>query len=872
MISYVHVLRRNLKLSFSVSLLFVTSCLLLVMLFAGLIHLMKEISLGIFFLGFCPLLYEVFWLSRTHHKNIYINRIKTWWRPEYAYFFIVVFLGFFFFTQYRIDFGAGDFWTAWYDQFCYLFFNNCWADSGYKNYASAYAMINNGFCCYIATVLKNPGTQIYIFSVFLLAITALFPLVSLINWKHISVVGNTLIIFFILLSKLSCMDYWVTNSVLGIGLFFWLIRGLYTKHRCIFFRNNLMLATAEFLALFLIQEPMSFLHVPQDTLLGCFSLGIFILFALEFCLTSRLEQKKYIFIPMLLVLPLIKPTGILPAMLLSIGISTFLIFRQIRTDRTHFRMSSWKSRKSAINSYLIIALICITPFLANWGWNAYARYAKLQYQHSFSSVKESFLGQLKNGVSPAEKKAWLAKIKGMGYYSHRINEKKNVVITKAEQWLAWIIIKNEWNFDKTFYEKGVSHSANQVLVIGCILFLFSIIFWGMLDFRVAYFFLIVMGTAIFIFIMFCQYYFAPMFTNVPGLFRYLYPGVIMTWGVCFCGAFFVLKNKNIWEGVAATILLLYTFWPLLLSPVNFDLPRMSPQAGSCLPYVVMANSSANSRYIFYCADPWRDGAIHLLMQRRGFLPLNNNVLWHLSSPLPKDIVMFLSERVGPSVFKIKGNLESPGIYFAQKRADNSLEFRKIYDNQDAIALLNHTYSLKTPYSLAEKQEVELDINGSFRDDPYHEISDFWYIDNISSKHEYLKLWWGNNALSIKTQKNSVLIASKKKNFFFEKDVFRIQGTLLGKAKISFLCHIYKKDKEKYIYRKAFEVTPEIIAFAKDKFSFSAIINCSSIGKEVDSEYITILIRVHPDSQCMISNLHLFQKVSGYINIERILNP
>lgn len=168
-LGYLHFGRVKLRQPFCTTVFFGTSALLIFMFLVGILRIMTLGAYAVLLGGYFLIGFEIFKQIRSQKtfKQIADHLVKSYVRPEYIFCAVVFFGGLIYFTSYRTELGAGDVWAAWYDHYYYTALNGKWSDSGYRNYASAYCMIGNGFAYFIATILRDYGSQIYMYSHFL---------------------------------------------------------------------------------------------------------------------------------------------------------------------------------------------------------------------------------------------------------------------------------------------------------------------------------------------------------------------------------------------------------------------------------------------------------------------------------------------------------------------------------------------------------------------------------------------------------------------------------------------------------------------------------------------------------------------------------
>ena len=163
---------------------------------------------------------------------------------------------------------------------------------------------------------------------------------SFVKWKQLPLLAALLISAGICsygFSDSPVIRYFLLASILGFILHYFIC-----KNKTAYLINSVIFLIAFVLTYFMILQPFSgFEYYPIDSFLGSFVAGIFTCFAVHYTLRFTRVKKIWLFAMPLFVLPLIKPTGMIPAILLSLFIFGTVLFRLIKERKKNSRKQNW---------------------------------------------------------------------------------------------------------------------------------------------------------------------------------------------------------------------------------------------------------------------------------------------------------------------------------------------------------------------------------------------------------------------------------------------------------------------------------------------------------------------------------------------------
>ena len=731
-IGYFNFLRSRLRISFGNAVFFLTCAFLLIMMLGGLLHIMKITAYLIFGGGFAFIAGGI--INKIRNKTFSLQFVqssgKLYFRSEYAFYSLVVLIGFEIFYNYRGELGAGDFWSAWYDHFYYLALNGKWSDIGYSNYASAYAMILNGGAYFFGTISGNYGTQMYVFSHYILNIGLLMPIFAMVNWRKAPWLEALIFAVIILLNgeipKLSVTVIATISTVLCYRI-------VVSNNKLQFITAFISLLAGILFAYFILAQPMDFSSLALDSSLGCAVVGTVVCLALGYSIKWRRNRGLWLFILPLLVLPLIKPTGIIPAISLSALLTGLAICRLVRLRKQMTDYKKWISRIA------VIILLAAAPWLSYKLWGVYVVQSKLKFQHQIpvTVLMDRAHKQFSAPIPDEVLENWRKKIRYMSTYHFLLDKPKSCFEKTTEKILLPYLFKYHLG-DDLLPGKSLHKQQSHVLVIGALQLLFCLAATFFIKRKSSYLLLLLWATGAFSLYIPLQYYMTPMFTDIPGIFRYIWPYVAILWGLLFSAWNTAWQyigriksednmSKKIWFAsriglqIALTVCLCMVFFPILSSAELFN-SKSTNFSQSSLPLGIMAIQSSSESTNIYLSDPWKEGLMSHFLIKRNLITNNKNLpILHLSKNkfLP-EFTLFAGETTGRSPYKIPAGLPE-GIYNVKVNRDLSVEPILIYNNPDALDLLNRKYSLSDT-ECWQNNSLNINIDGQFKNFPGNRLS------------------------------------------------------------------------------------------------------------------------------------------------------
>jgi len=878
---YFSFLRSKLRISFGSTVFFATSAFLLIMMLGGILHIMKLVAYLILFGGLGLIISNVICKIRSKNSLQQVRKSLAglYFRSEYAFYSLVILLGLELFYNYHCELGSGDFWTAWYDHFYYLAINGKWSDSGYKNYASAYAMILNGGAYFFGTILNNYGSQVYTFSHYMLGIGFLMPIFSTINWRKIPFVEALLIAVTIIFNDK--ISDWVVSINVAVSVSL-LYRVAVASRKLQVVSNFISLLGGVLFGYFILFQPMAFGDLALDSCLGCAAVGTVICFVLSYSCIWQRKRGLWLFSLPLLVLPLIKPTGIIPAACLSVLLTVASVIRIIK-----FRRNLVEVRKY-IEAIIVIILLAVAPLLAYKLWGGYAQANGLRFQHKIplTSMFIQAKTQLKTQVPDTTLKTWQHKIREMSAHHFLLVEPKSSFEINTEKFILPYLLK--WHLGYDFYPaKAIHPRRTHAVIIAIMQVCFCLGFLFLVKRKLNYLAVLLWSLTSFLLYFPLQYYVTPMFTDVPGLFRYIWPYVVFLWGVLFCSwdmawqSIGKLKFRGaVWEKIrtffsigwqsALTIGLCVVFGAIFLS-IKFSYHKLPTRHQRSLPLTLIAvQSSTSTANPVYLSDPWKEGVMrYFLIKRNLITPSKKLPVLHLpKSKTMSEFTLVVGENVGRSPYKIPSDL-LPGIYHAEVRKNFSVSTKLIYNNPDALDLLNRKYSFVDP-ECWKNNVFSVDIDGQFKNIPdgnfgrSKEWSSRTFPANAAGHRVKLqKNNWRSNELQMHAD-TMFNLSFNKKLFYFDRDKLVIKGVINKPVQFAVQIWIFRK-KDKRYFVDSLVIGKVNLEPRKDKrYNFVSAIDLTGKRKSFDAEYYSFSL-LFPQGSCSVSDLHLEQEISGYID-------
>ena len=296
-----------------------------------------------------------------------------------------------------------------------------------------------------------------------------------------------------------------------------------------------------------------------------------------------------------------------------------------------------------------------------------------------------------------------------------------------EQLISGSIKRFHLNHNFDFLEDGKVHfSYSHTIVIGVILLIMAVSILVFIPCRLRYGNLLLFAVITYILYLPIQYYITPMFSNIPGLFRYTWFYLVPMWCVVFCGLVMLLLNINnklktdwcrtLTDGVfnilyfliCSVILLCFyiIFLPLFTSP-NIQYEEWNSIKKSSVGWCLLGLQNTDQQYFLCIQNPMREQCISSFLVKQKLckthgkiflkIPVNYDCGSDFVFVLQEKNPICLQERGGMLKFNNSENLK-PGIYRAHFNPDKTISTTLLYNNTDAVDLLNRIYKLSKPQS------------------------------------------------------------------------------------------------------------------------------------------------------------------------------
>ena len=879
-IGYSNYFRRMLRIHWTNVFMFEACALALLMLISGMIHFMKQCAYILESVGLLLVFAQMFKKGGRWRIPSWKETQQMLFRYEYSWLFFITLIPFIGLISFKTELGsAPDHWNAWYRQFFYLVSNNRWADAGYDNYASAYAMIVNGVSYYYALLFNNSSTQILYYGYYWLTIMMLMPLFRYVKWNNLP--------FYEILFFTFCLVCYRTVSekrlgdylLLGISIFIVIMHIAFSEKRKEFLSNSIMYIMAIFLVLILFSMPVPILFYIPDTTLGCATVGVF------FCIAwgvlyhhDIIKWRIWFYVLPLAVLSLIKPTGVIPALLLSLFFVLCIIGYSFKKYRSYLQ-----KKRIGLIIFCSVTLISIafSPLITNGLWNMYVKHNNLNYQHTVSPAQllSKATDQIKNGISSEEENNWKRRISRMSYFGN--SKGKSWIETKMDKFFFSLSKKHPLlNSDQTLSNYPLKYS--HVLVVSALLILYSFLVFCLVKKKVICLCLLVFVSLTYLVFVFNQYYITPMFTPIPGAFRYFYPAFALVLGVSFLGGMIPYIEKKNTLGLVCSILLLFCLGNKTI--VTIEHSKGFDVTHSSVGYAVLAglNSSSDTNLKTFYGPDTRETQIFEYLIGRNIL--NKGRYSNILKTVPDIIDSPFLVLVGPSFIFSQNKsiprfivpdsqnsfIQRPGIYIAYPQmvikddssheSPSKIQLVEFFANNDAISLLNSVYYFSDLSSWTLPPWVEIK---SFSLD-----RNVWLIPPLYQN----VVQEGHNMITISANDARLTMWDTIPKFCFARDSIRLTGKCTKGMNFSLYLGLFKKEKgdsdQKVSWIKHFPMNITTSDFSKDEIEFKADFNLADIPTNELNLYYKIGIELEPGTKGTIRDFHLYQYVSGKLNINQ----
>ena len=859
-IGYLNFIRRKIRIHWTNAVLFGVCFLAVLMMISGMLHIIKAVTYIVFFGGLLSLCLQLFRSNRKWSLPTMSVFRDMVFRPEYVLLLCASIGTFVLFMNCSVEAGEGDTWTAWYQNFLYIMENGRWADSGYKNYASAYAMIINGIAGYYAFLLHDSGTQMWTWGHLWFSIMMLAPVFRKIEWRHIHMSEIIMIPALILFQRL----YGNTSTLIcyyAVAILIMFFAVLNSENKKLRITNSMMFFLGVLLGLYVVLSSGIFVSYPMDNLLGCAVLGIFFSLAWKLLDFGELNWKILFWTIPLIVLALIKPTGSIPSAILSLCLAFGIIIRVCIA----YRRTERKKRLLVIAS-LAFVIILGTPWLTTFLWNRYSALNGLQYQHkvSVNTLLTQAKKQFDNGCTDSELANWRKRIWKMSLISgySLINANGQEIKSPVEKFLEtqcrrYFTKHPFFDFDTCFAKpfKGSSHVA----IVSLLLLSAALVCTFLVKQKAMYIFLIVWAVLTYAIFVFNQYYLAPMFTRIPGLFRYFYPAYVIILGLSFCGLFQLFLQQKLWAGMLVSCFLLFSLSPHFLSKVPFYYDSSLDPTQSWTGYIMVARANAGPEAKFHFANTHREGACY--RSSTSVFIRDESDQYFLPHHLPKKLDEEQYFEVVVSGLKSKTweyqSVQEPGIYLAEPdKNTHTIKLTPVFCNRDAAALFNKAYSFSDLDSWKRPPWIE------------REIGNVEYKQWTSDCGAVLE---DSGKLTIPQAEETIRLCNTAANFCFAHDSIRLTGRISNGMELSGTLRLYEKTDtdQRFIFFEKYPMKIRITPVDEGMSTFTADFRLSDIKTDKLNLYYNIQLDLKSNVRVQVSDLHLYQYISGKLNLPQL---
>ena len=711
-IGYFRFFQMTFRMTFSSAVFFSTCAALVLLMTAGIFRVILPIVCLVFSGGFLLILKDFFTLQqkRLHLHEHWLSRIKSYLRMEYVFWSAIVVFFYSYLIPYRGDLGSPDIYSAWYNQFYYMILNNTWSDNNYINYASSYAMIGNSFSYYIAKLFNDYGTQVYIFSYWVLFLNFTMPLFRFIKWRQVSCLGILWVMSFFcyyyeLFSLLVSSLIWI---ILGGAVIFLDFRSKTPVSRL---KNTGLLLLG--MILFFFFAIYHFSYYPMDAVMGTLIGSIFLLYTVEICMYYKLRHVFWAALP-LAVLPLIKPTGIIPAILLAFMLGITMLCRGIKTvKQQNLPRQQAFTRKRILVAGAVLAVV-LMPLISYKLWGVYSAVSGFHFQHSVSPLQmvSGTIRQLKYGATEEEEKGYYERVDQMLYYggwsTRSPGNLKSVPERCIDHVVGSVLAFGDLDFDRDLLHGKISPRAPHVYTVTILLLLFIVAACCLLKQYRKVLIWTAAGSFFFgLIIFFLQYYAVPMFTDIPGLFRYLWPGLVPLWICAALGVMLCIRIKPRTGGILLG-LFLYCFCALFIWKfISVDYSK-----GSTIGWVMIARDNSDRFDNVVFATTGNDFLINKFLEERLAYPVKKNIYDGFTDIPPENLQGEILLVVSADEWEPKNKNLPPkvekGIYRMRLAPDHSVvTCERIFNDQNEIERLNRIYYFADPESFQNKTDPVL---------------------------------------------------------------------------------------------------------------------------------------------------------------------
>lgn len=891
MLGFVNFYRLKCKLPFPAALFTMFCSIVMLGFLSGLTGWMIAAQWGLFILGLILFAGQLFQCFR---RNGLQYCPSVFWRKEYLFtggFFAVVLL---FLWNLPYELGYSDFYQAWYPQYLYMFFNGKWADGGYENYASYYCMIGNALPLWFSRITGKIATFNYMFSMILLTVSAVGVLLTNISWKRIPAgalwFGALALFYYIVYGPYPAIQenvhppfgfVFLLSILLGgvlliAALFpkFISFRGMFPwlpqpkNFTCqVNLRQTVVFILMMLICTFVMTAPENFLGYPFDSMLAAFTFAPLALYVVWMDFGKIHRRGFYWLILWLAVGCQIKPTGIF----FMLGVGLIIFVSEIAGAIKERKTRKWYSP-------LIALALLAAPLLVAGGWTAYAKAQKLNLQHSVASGWfEQTVKDFKEGISPERKKEWMSKVMYIG--NLRWQMVKLPFVRKAESLIYPLCGKMGLEIHSASPHNNKIHAS--LLVFGALLAgILCFLLWNHARGQAI---TVAVATWIFSgFIFFQQYYLGPMYFAVPGMFRYIFPALLILFTLPVMFGVKIIAKERCWKSVLIAGFLLFIIAPVGLpyarlhfthEPINFGLAVLDAlNVEHAAPKNVVFSSPRHETGVarhtvpvlmkYLAGKPLKRVPEGYVYDKGDYLMFHSGIFYPQYSYMPE--IVFADQENG-----------AYGLYAGScsgKQA-KTVTFHPVPCSREHFELLNRAYSLRnypeTPFGVCSPE-----INGAFEEEHSWPAKD-WSIVYDAKELSQKDLSDDMVVFIRRDDKNLLCIYNKSRKAvradstkilpMFVGDTIRIKGVFRGSGSLQAIVTLGRKEGDRF--EPVTQICSEIFTGeVKDMTPFNIVLPTASVSSKMMPTHYRISFLAGGSSKIYLSDVQVEQTVYGKLEL------
>ena len=223
-------------------------------------------------------------------------------------------------------------------------------------------------------------------------------------------------------------------------------------------------------------------------------------------------------------------------------------------------------------------------------------------------------------------------------YPNILKIEKGFFETGIEKILAGSLERWHLSHDRSVVEGKIPLKSSHVIIYGFILLAMSIIILVFIPCRIRYGNLLLFAIVSYVLYLPIQYYITPMFTNIPGLFRYIWFYLVPMWCIVFlgiavlllsvekhglyrCESSFLSRSYIIIKVLVCIVLIgcsCNIFSPLFLSPRS-AYAELASYSKSPVGWVILGMKNTGTQFFTYISDFKRDSNMSNFLRKRALM-------------------------------------------------------------------------------------------------------------------------------------------------------------------------------------------------------------------------------------------------------------